>query len=223
MNLFYKLFCLIYPEKCPYCDDFVKSEAVACDRCLDKLDKLQKPIIRGAGGYRCVSSFFYSGRIRRMILRIKYHDRVQYIPQVAAIMAKDIQKVYGDYHFDMITYVPMHKIDQKKRKYNQAERLAKALSKILGIPCVGTLNKVKHTKKQQRLKYAQRKTNLSGAFKLIDKERIKDQQILIIDDIVTTGITLATCCKTINRSKPSLICCATIANAGHRLTDEAII
>lgn len=223
MNPFYKLFCLIYPEKCPYCDAFIKSEAIACDRCLEKLDEVQKPVMRGVGGFRCVSSFFYGGRIRRMILRIKYHDRVQYIPQVAAIMAGDIRTMYGDDRFDLITYVPMHKIDQKKRKYNQAERLAKALSKLLDIPCVKTLDKVKHTKKQQRLKYAQRKTNLKGAFKVSDKELIKDKSILIVDDIVTTGITLTTCCKTITRSKPHLICCATIANASHHLPDKAII
>ena len=223
MNPFYKLFCLIYPEKCPYCDDFIKSEAIACDRCLEKLDELQKPILRGAGGYRCVSSFVYGGHIRRMILRIKYHDRIQYIPQVAAIMAKDIQKVYKNFHFDMITYIPMHRIDLKKRGYNQAKRLAEALSKALNIPCVGTLNKVKHTEKQQRLRYVQRKTNLRGAFKLIDIESVKGKTILIVDDIITTGITLATCCKTLSRGKPSLVCCATIANAGHDLPDETII
>lgn len=219
----YKLLCLVYPEKCPYCGDIVKSEAIACDKCMEKIETLQKPIFRGAGGYRCVSSFLYGGSVRRMILGVKYCDTIQYLAQVAKIMAKDIHTAYGNEPFDMITYVPMYREDRKERGYNQAKLLAKQLSKLLEISCENTLIKVKKTKKQQRLKYAQRKTNLIGAFKVRDKEIIKGKRILIVDDIVTSGITLGTCCKTLSRAKPRLLCCATIANAQHHLPDTAII
>ena len=223
MSIPYKLLCLIFPERCPYCGEIVKSEAIACDSCMAKIDELQRPIIRGAFGYRCVSSFIYGGTVRRMILRVKYHDRIQYLMQVAEIMAKDILRVYADIDFDCITYVPMHPIDRKNRGYNQAELLAKALSKRLAIPCTETLSKVKHTKKQQRLNYAKRKKNLVGAFKVTDPKCVNGKRILLIDDIITTGITLGTCCQTLNRSKPQMICCATIANANHKFSDNAII
>lgn len=223
MRPIYKLFCLIYPEKCPYCGDIIKSEAIACDKCMAKIDALQKPLFRGAGGYRCISSFLYAGSVRRMILGVKYLGKIQYLAQVAEIMAKDIRATYGGYEFDIITYVPMYKPDRKLRRFNQAKLLAQQIAKRLDIPCVETLIKIKQTKKQQRLNYVQRKTNLIGAFKVMDKESIKGKRILIIDDIVTTGITLGTCCKTLSRAKPQLLCCATIANAQHNLPDAAII
>ncbi len=223
MNPIYKLYCLVYPEKCPYCGDIIKSEAIACSKCMEKIDTLQKPIFRGAGGYRCVASFLYDGSVRRMILGVKYAGKIQYLAQVAEIMAKDIRTAYDGIDFDLITYVPMFKADQKQRRYNQAKLLAIQLSKRLGIPCEETLLKIKRTQKQQRLKYQQRKTNLSGAFKVRDKELIKGKKILIVDDIVTTGITLGTCCRTLSRSKPLLLCCAAIANAQHNLPEAAII
>ncbi len=223
MKLLYPLFCAMFPERCPYCGVIIESGRIACDNCLKKLDSLQKPIVRGTFGYRCISSFLYDGLVRRMILRIKYHERIQYLPQIAVIMAKDIRKEYGAYHFDMISAVPMHKKDLQKRGYNQAVLLAKALSKLLEIPYADTLTKIKHTKKQQQLKYAQRKKNLIGAFEVIDKELIKEKSILMIDDIITTGITLGACCKTLNRAKPRMLCCATIANANQHLPESAII
>ena len=73
------------------------------------------------------------------------------------------------------------------------------------------------------MKYAKRKKNLIGAFRVTDKDSVKGKRILMIDDIITTGITLGTCCQTLNRANPQMICCATIANANHRIDDAAII
>lgn len=223
MSLLYKILCFVFPERCPYCGEIIKSERIACDSCMDKIERLRKPIPRGTYGFRCVSSFDYKGLIRRMILRVKYRERIQFLAQVAVILAKDINEVYADYEFDVITAVPMHIKDLKKRGYNQSELLAKELSKLLDIPYEDTLNKVKHTKKQQRCTFRERKTNLKGAFKVIDKSQISGKNILIIDDIITSGETLGACCKTISKADPRLLCCATIANADDITHRKAII
>ena len=120
---------------------------------MKKLDKLQHPILSGASGFRVVSSFTYGGRVRRMILKIKYYERVQFLSQVAQIMAKDIREVYDGIRFDCITYVPMHKKDQRKREFNQSQLLAEHLAELLEIPCETLLIKNKLTKKQHTLKY----------------------------------------------------------------------
>jgi ComF family protein len=158
-----------------------------------------------------------------MILRLKYFDRIQYVPQVAELMADDIRSAYGENAFDLITFVPMHEKDLKKRGYNQSQLLSKALSTLLDIPYKDTLRKIKRTKKQHRLKYAERKTNLTGAFEVIDKELIKDKRILLIDDIVTSGYTLGNCAKKLSSAKPELICCATIASAQGKYPQSTVI
>ena len=220
---FRKLACVLFPERCPYCRRVIEYNEIACPKCLKNLDKKQHPIIRGVFGFRVVSSFPYSGRVRHMILYIKYQEITQYLPQIAVIMAKDIRNQYDGIRFDYLTFVPMHWWDLDNRGFNQSEELAKELSKLLEIPYMATLKKTKRTKKQHKLKYAQRKTNLNGSIQLIDKELVKGKSILLIDDIVTSGFTLGACCKVLNRAKPEMICCATIANASFHPAENGVI
>lgn len=223
MNLLYHLFCIVFPEKCPYCERIIKSGQIACEDCMKKLDALQSPIIRGTYGYRCISSFVYAGAVRNMILGVKFRKKVQYLSQAAVVLAKDIREQYRDCRFDCITAVPLHKKDLARRGFNQSEILAKELSKLLNIPYTETLIKTKRTKKQHKCTYKERRTNLRGAFSVTDKALVKEKSLLVIDDIITSGATLGACCKTLNRAKPKLLCCATIANANQKITDTAII
>ena len=81
----------------------------------------------------------------------------------------------------------MHKKDEQKRGYNQSQLLANELSKLMKIPCVNTLRKVKRTRPQHNLPAVQRRNNLNGAFRIIDKNIVKGKTILIIDDVISTG------------------------------------
>lgn len=223
MSIGRKILSFFYPERCPYCNKLIEAEDIACKECMQKLIEKQRPITRGAMGCRCVSSFVYDGHVRRMLLRIKYHERIQHIRQVAHIMAKDIRWCYGDNNFDLITAVPMHPKDKRERGYNQCDMLAKELSKLLDIPYAVTLEKVKKTRKQHHLTYSERKNNLRGAFKAIDKDSIKGKRILLIDDIVTSGYTLGNCAKALTKAKCSVICCATVADAEVRIDKSSVI
>ena len=219
----YKLGVMFFPERCPYCGIPVEAEEIACKECINELIAKHQVIKSGTGGFRCISSFVYGGKIRRIILRIKYKSFTQYIAQLAENLAIDIRMIYCSYSFDIITAVPMHPEDEHQRGYNQSVMLAKRLGNVLGIPYLDTLEKIKRTKKQHNLKYTERKTNLSGAFKVKNAEEIKGKRILMIDDIITSGNTLSFCCKTLNRAKPSLICCATLATAQEKYPPETII
>jgi len=223
MSIKLKLISFFYPEHCPFCSAHIEAEEIACKACMERLKEKQRPILRGAHGYRCVSSFFYDGTVRRMLIRIKFYARTQHIRQVAAILYKDIAAYYRDIPFDLITYVPMHLKDKKQRGYNQCELLAKELGKLSGLPVVTTLEKTKRTKKQHHLSYAERKTNLRGAFRLINKDALQDKSILIVDDIITSGYTLGTCAKELNKAHPQMICCATIASASADIDKSAVI
>ena len=223
MQFFRQLTALFFPERCPYCSALIEPCEIACEHCYNEIRLKHVPITGGARGYRCVSTFVYDGKVRRMILRLKYHDRTQYIPQIAILMADDISTAYGESAFDVITCVPMHQSDYRKRQYNQSQLLAKDLSKLLGIPYRDTLIKVKKTQKQHKLTFAERKKNLDGAFQLIDKGSVKGKRILIIDDIITSGYTLGNCAKAINRGKPEIICCAAIASAQNKYPKDTVI
>ena len=211
MNPFKKLITFIMPDRCPFCGKVIEEGQLSCDSCREDFLTDHTPIISGASGYRCVSSFYHKGYVRRMILRVKYHDRIQYLPQIAVILAQDIKTAFQGEQFDLITAVPMHFREQKKRGYNQSVILSKELSKQLDIPYRETLEKVKDTPAQHSLKLKERKTNLKGAFRCIDPEKLKARNILIVDDIITSGSTLSECCKTLVKAQPGIICCASIA------------
>lgn len=223
MEFVRKLTALFYPERCPYCSALIEATEIACEKCYDEIRRKHIPIPSGARGFRCISTFAYDGSVRRMILRLKYHDRTQYIPQIAALLARDIENAYRGETFDFITAVPMYKRDLKNRGYNQSTLLAKELGRLLDLPYRETIDKIKRTKKQHHLKYRERKTNLNGAFKVIDKDSVKSKRILIIDDIITSGYTLGNCCKVLSRAKPALICCATIASAQNKYPESTVI
>lgn len=214
---------LIYPEYCPYCSRMIEPLQIACAVCYNEVRRKHLAIPCGARGFRCVSSFVYGGKVRRMVLRIKYRECIQHLRQIIGIFADDINKAYGETAFDFITCVPMYGSDENKREYNQSKLLAKELSNHLGIPYLDALKKVKKTKKQHTLTYKERKTNLNGAFELIAKELIKDKNILIVDDIITSGNTLGECCKTLSKGKPKMICCATVASAQGKYPERTII
>ena len=223
MGLKRKILAFFFGERCPYCGALIEPEETACDNCKNVLDEKQRPIICGALGYRCVSSFVYAGAARRMLRRIKFRGRIQHIPQAAVILAKDIENYYGEGAFDLVTFVPMHPVEQEKRGFNQSELIAAEISRILRLPSEETLLKIKRTKQQRTLRYKERKTNLNGAFKVKDPKLIHGMRILIIDDITTSGITLGKCCKTLSRSKPSLICCAALAKTEFNISLGAVI
>ena len=223
MNPFYKILTFVYTEKCPYCRAMIDTGKIACPDCLEEIRRKHIPIKGGAGGNRCVSSFIYGGRVRKAIHRIKFFERIQYLPQIAYITAHDIRGAFPVVKIDFITAVPMHPDDRKKQGYNHAELFAKALGKEFSLPYLDALEKIKRTEKQHKLTYTQRKTNLNGAFKVIDKELINGKSILLIDDVITTGATLAECCKALKRAKPVAIYLATIASARNDYPEDTII
>ena len=202
-----------FPEYCPYCSALIEPDDIACPECGKSILGQAVTIRRGVRGSRCISPFAYEGRVRKAIINFKFHDMPQHARPLAAALSQTLTEEYPMDEIDIITYVPMHKKDRSKREYNQSELLAKELSDAFSIPCTETLLKVRHTKKQHRLKFSERKKNLSGAFALKDKELIKGKTVLLIDDVITSGNTLAYCVKKLYSAKPYQVYCATVASA----------
>lgn len=209
MNFFDKIISLLYPPRCPYCRTIIEFDEYACKECIKEFPKTD--IITGVSGYRCVSPFRYEGKYRKALCDFKFRNKKQYAPLFAQVMYNSIKRQYNDIEFDIVSCVPMHNKDLNKKGYNHSKLLAIELSKLLNIPYADTIEKTKRTKKQHKLPLNLRKTNLSGAFKLIDKDIVKGKRILFVDDVVTTGATLSNTCKVLQKSKPKFIFCITLA------------
>lgn len=189
-----RLISILFPERCPYCREVVKPCEIACEQCKSDLpEKCYKK--RVGGGYKVFSAVSYKDKFSDAILRLKFGKKKQYAYQLAMLMTEKLKAEIADVSFDTITFVPLHPETFKERGFNQSELLARCISDNLAIPCEALLKKTRKNKPQHKLEASKREKNVKGVFRCTDKDLVKGKKILIVDDIVTTGFTLAECVK----------------------------
>ncbi len=216
MGLFSKLLNIIYPPRCPYCSKVLDIKSALCDDCYQKLDinsEIRYIDIDSNIKISCCSPFIYSGLIRKSIINFKFYSKLSFVDTFAESIANEVRKNYSNTHFDYISCVPMSKKSKRSRGYNQAELLAKSVSKKLNIKYVESVIKFKETKAQHNLNLNDRKTNVNGAYKLKNKNIANNKSILLVDDIITTGFTLKEVCKVLLLGQAKLVKCVTLSNA----------
>ena len=114
---------------------------------------------------------------------------------------------------DVICYVPMTKKAEKKRGFNQCKVIAKNISNATGIPVRKCIKKIRNTKEQKTLNKEERIENLSGAFKVNNVDNIKNRNVILIDDVITTGATISECQNILKKSGAKKIIVLTIAKS----------
>lgn len=197
----------ITDSKCKICsypfEVEIKNAAPFCASCLVKRPSFEKVI----------TIFRYNYVIKKIISNLKYKDQGYLAKKFGKILADRIKK--ENIEFDLIVAVPLHLERLKKRKFNQAVFLAKALKKYFPDSKFypDLLFRVKNTPSQTKLTKKQRIKNMKRAFMVNKKYRdyVKDKNILLIDDIMTSGATLENCTKELKRRKAKSITVATIA------------
>lgn len=194
------LFSIFLPERCPYCSNIIKPCEEACVYCRENFPD-KKPTKEILGTYPVTSVVPYEDEYKNAILGIKYGYGLQYAYQLAELMCKKLKEERTNLDFDVITYVPMHHDTLEERGFNHSEILAGLMGEILKLPCEELLKKVKKNQPQHELPAYKRQKNVEGAYKVIKKSRVKNRKILLIDDIITTGYTLAECAKELRKSE----------------------
>ena len=144
---------------------------------------------------RARSVFVYNEKSAPAILKFKYGGTKAFASPLARLLAKRFEMV--DIIADVVTFVPMPKEREKQRGYNQSFELCKEFSVLTGLPLVESLQRVKDTLRQATLGKAERRKNLENIFKAINKQDFKNKDVLLIDDVVTTGATADECSKTL--------------------------
>lgn len=190
----------IFPPRCLVCG--INSEDVFCSKCLNNVSFLEN--ITGAGKPFVYSAAIYEGAIRKALNLFKFKRKIKLRDSLSDLMIKcaEENKIITKNRVDLIIPVPVHKNVLKKRGYNQSELLAEKIADFYKIEInPRLLVKIKHTFEQNKLDKKDRLINLKGAFALNDKENIEESNILLIDDVYTTGATAKECVKTLKRNK----------------------
>jgi len=150
---------------------------------------------------RARSLFKYDDASKGLILRLKHGDRLDHVPGLTRWLARAGSELLAG--TDVIVPVPLHRWRLWKRRYNQAAILAKHLSELSGKPHRPlALVRTRPTPSQGEMPSAKaRRRNVLSAFKVPPKHRaeLRGRNILLIDDVLTTGATLDACARALKR------------------------
>ena len=141
--------------------------------------------------------FKYEENIRRSILEYKFNDKAYLYKTFSKIIIKN-EKICGFLKkYDIIIPVPIHKKRFNVRGYNQSELIAKEIAKnIKNIKFENNiLFKIQNTNPQSTLNKLDRSINAQNAYSIKNSERLKNKNILLLDDIYTTGSTVNECSR----------------------------
>lgn len=187
---------------CGHPFEFEVDKNMLCGACIAQKPKYNKAI----------SILKYDEFSRGFIFQFKYGDKINLSKFFASLMFSGSKEFIED--IDFITPVALHKKRLRKRKYNHSALLAKDFAKFSKLPLIiDLLIRHKNTKPQSSLSKKARKRNIQGAFKFNDKylKRVQGKNILIIDDIITTGVTIDNYCKILRKAKVGKIYVLTLA------------
>ena len=208
---------LIFPSQCINCGIEIKNKAkLVCFGCASRikwtghLDKeVQHQIIQLVNlpcvlGAHSLFVFAKNSVEQALIHRLKYQHSKQTGFILGKLFAQKIKNKIQEGTIDMLVPVPSHHIKKFDRGYNQAETIAKGLSKELSIPIsVNLIYKTKNASSQTQLNKEERGKNVRGSF-MPSGEFRNVKSIGIIDDVITSGATIKELCKSISEINRSI-------------------
>lgn len=207
IKIFDSLLDFIYRKKCYFCGSS-KSSLKMCPKCYSKLDFADFHANRIVAGVDIYCAGIYNKELQKLIRGLKYHKQKDLAYFQAKFMYEYFQKIsyLQNREFELIP-VPLHANRIKKRKYNHMELVCLEFSKLSGFECnFELIKRIKDTKPQYKLSRKERLDNLNEAFE-VDKTKIGGKDLLIMDDICTTGSTFEEMIKVLKSEGAGKIVC----------------
>jgi len=181
------------PPLCPRCGR-PQPSGILCSSCVGwqaEIDGIRSP-------------FRFDGVMRQSIHQLKYRN--------LRALAQPLVKLLQDYLVtnpvpgEVLVPVPLHHKRLKERGYNQSRLLARELGKLINLPVVDDcLIRQRHASPQARASTVdERRSNVDGAFTCRD-HRLRDKQVLLIDDVATSGATLDACAVALKASGATMV------------------
>jgi len=220
----------IFPRRCVFCDSArIEPNSFICSDCIESIRVISRPFCSQCGlpipglalqpdGVcgRCLSSpppytrarygVYYEGPLREALIRFKYYAALNLGNTLSNVLTAAFLGHYDTTEFDMIIPVPVHRKRLFQRGFNQTAILATKLSSKVKLPLHRRLLiKVKDTVPQARLPRAERVKNLRRSFGILDPSNVQEKRVLLVDDVATTGSTIAEATKTLLKAGASRV------------------
>lgn len=214
---------LLFPKGCVLCGSTVAYDDLICEKCLPDrpLGELCPVCSKPEGScicapeadwafYAAVSALVYREETRDAILRLKKIPNLRIVQYLAKEMAAALHQRFPEDDFHMVTEVPMHPEKLEQRGFNHAQLLAAEVAKALGAPhrlmLLDCTSPTIHHELNRQERFA-----AAGEMYRLRSPSVKDKDILLVDDILTTGATAQACARQLMEGGAASVCVLTAA------------
>lgn len=202
---------VLFPRKCILCRRVLPvNETHICHECREDLPEY------ASGGRKIpfveehTALWFYRGNVRESLIRFKFHNKPAYADAYGPLLALRILRELPKP--DLITWVPVSPGRKRRRGYDQAELLARSVGRELDIEVRPVLKKIRHNRAQSGIADAsRRRANVLGVYRVTDEQAVKFKNVLLIDDILTSGATSGECARMILSAHADRVMLAVVA------------
>ena len=204
---------VLYPPKCVFCGKLLtEEESGVCACCQESLPCRREGDSRiQAGGFPCAVAFYYEEPVRSGVRALKFYKT----PSRAAVLGKYIAEAAAMEFpggFDAVTYAPVSRLRRMGRGYDQARLLAEAAAESWGTSVKKTLRKKRNNPAQTSVKSREaRAANVRDVYAVLPDAPIAGRRFLLIDDVCTTGNTMAACAQALMDGGAASVVCAALA------------
>ncbi len=196
---------LIAPRRCPACNVFINDSERICKICNGSIvkEKIKTADKKIEFCDKVYSSYYYKDKIRDMVLFAKYKTPEYFLDFFINENSEYIMKIIKENNIDYIISAPFHKSKLYKYEYDLPQEIANKLSEVVDVSIINAIEKTQKTQKQQDLTDEERKINLINVFSVT--KDISSRNLLIIDDIITTGNTISQLALTLKAAGASKV------------------
>ena len=176
--------------------------AFACPHCEGRIPSLKKPCHPKAIYTLAPAASYDDLVVQRLIWRLKYKRVRTAATPLASIIIANLQQLNLDLNQYLITPIPLHPSRQRNRGFNQANLIASIIGNYFNQPVHNSiLKRSRQTEYQAQLKsHRERFSNLENAFQVIDAKSVQGRNILLVDDVSTSGATLQAAAQSLKKA-----------------------
>ncbi|MBQ8542095.1 MAG: ComF family protein [Bacteroidaceae bacterium] len=220
---------LILPRYCAVCGTILSpNEQDLCLNCLCRLPRIDsirmqeiEKLFWGIVPVERAASYIYYQKgspYNNLLHKIKYKNHPEAATHLATSAAHELQESGFFEGIDAIIALPLSKKKERKRGYNQCDYIAKGLSAVSKIPVLkGCVERTKANETQTHKSREERWKNVEGIFTIANPDALQGKHILLIDDVLTTGATIASCAKSITALPDTRVSLFTLAYSYNKI------
>jgi len=209
---------ILFPHVCDGCgNDVIDEESSLCMKCIaglpetnfhlhanNPIEKIfwgRLPIVSATAQYY----FIKESLMQHLMHQLKYKGNKELGRQLGRFMGFELQKTNRFNNLQYLVPLPLFASKEKRRGYNQATILCEGIAEVMNTElATDVIVRTQHTDTQTKKGRIERWQNMEGKFELVKPERIRNKNVLLVDDVITTGATLEACAHELLRASPKL-------------------